>query len=52
MLKKILAYLVPIKVIGNEQVGYSAKCFGDRNYVWSTKRENAVLGCKQRRSGK
>ena len=41
--------LEQMHVVGDDDVGWSAKYSCDPNWCWATKRETVVAGCKQRR---
>jgi hypothetical protein len=47
-----LARFWPLEVIGNPDVGFSAKFPWDKNWCWAAKRETVEFGARQRGRGR
>lgn len=47
-LKQLYALLLPPQVKGDSQYGFVAKYPWERAWCWSSKRNNAIQGCRDR----
>jgi hypothetical protein len=48
MIRRLIAALWPVSVVGSDRYGWCAKFPWDKNYVFASNREIAISECRRR----